>query len=80
MCPAGPLAMTLPVHRTSDTIRSTTQPGITVKSQAVEFSRRAEVANVGSGIIEQLDDAIYRTTCEWRAIRGRPIRPDLALT
>jgi hypothetical protein len=32
MCPAGPLAMTLTVHRTSDTIRSTSEPGILVKS------------------------------------------------
>jgi hypothetical protein len=32
MCPAGPLAMTLTVHRTSDTIRSTSGPGILVKS------------------------------------------------
>jgi hypothetical protein len=33
MCPSGPLAMTLTVHRTSDTIRSTSGPGILVKSQ-----------------------------------------------
>ncbi len=32
---------------------------------AVEFSRWAEVANVGSGTIEQLDDAIHRATREY---------------
>jgi hypothetical protein len=31
----------------------------------VEFSRRAEVANVGSGTIEQLDDVILRATREY---------------
>ena len=31
MCPAGPLAMTLAVHQTSDTIRSTSGPVILVK-------------------------------------------------
>jgi hypothetical protein len=32
---------------------------------AVEFGRWAEVANVGSGTIEQLDDAIHRATREY---------------
>ncbi len=32
MRPAGPLVMNLPVHRTSDTIRSTAWPGNLVKA------------------------------------------------